>query len=146
MLTLRYSIRTGAQVVSAKEVQMGECLGCGATGAVYHAWWQGSEVAVKQLSLFCLDSRHIADFYAEAVRENCRSTAVRFVRNPPPELPLATNAGYPPDENVAENCVWPGVFTHLQTTKLSGGRTVPSYPSKTIRMRELHPSRLKGEP
>jgi len=48
---------------------MGECLGCGATGAVYHAWWQGSEVAVKQLSLFCLDSKHIADFYAEAVRE-----------------------------------------------------------------------------
>lgn len=45
---------------------MGECLGCGATGAVYRALWQGTEVAVKQLSLFCLDSRHIADFYAEA--------------------------------------------------------------------------------
>jgi hypothetical protein len=62
---------------------MGECLGCGATGAVYHAWWQGSEVAVKQLSLFCLDSRHIADFYAEAVRETCNSIAMRFIRNPP---------------------------------------------------------------
>jgi len=70
----------GLQVILAAELQIHECLGCGASGAVYRASWQGSEVAVKQLSLFCLDRQHVASFYQEAtiLAELSHPNVVRF--------------------------------------------------------------------